>query len=275
VAVIDTGAYEGHEQLRGRRLEGDRGWFDPRNGSPRPHDSDGHGTAVLSLAVGGNPDGREVGIAPGARWAAAAANWRNFYSRWRMSEAADWVLRVARPDVLINAWSHEEEGCAGFDRPFIDAWKAAEIFVVFPVGNSGPAPGSGETPGILGGTLPDGGPVLSVAALTPDATVHPRSSRGPSPCGSPGFPSLGAPGADLPHAALGSPSAYGSGTGTSLAAAVLGGGAALLLEAVPEATPEELERALLATARDLPPPGRDNESGAGALDLEAALKRLR
>ena len=73
-----------------------------------------------------------------------------------MSEAADWVLRVARPDVLINAWSHEEEGCAGFDRPFIDAWKAAEIFVVFPVGNSGPAPGSGETPGILGGTLPDG-----------------------------------------------------------------------------------------------------------------------
>jgi hypothetical protein len=155
-----------------------------------------------------------------------------------MSEAADWVLRVARPDVLINAWSHEEEGCAGFDRPFIDAWKAAEIFVVFPVGNSGPAPGSGETPGILGGTLPDGGPVLSVAALTPDATVHPRSS-------------------------------------TSLAAAVLGGGAALLLEAVPEATPEELERALLATARDLPPPGRDNESGAGALDLEAALKRLR
>jgi subtilisin family serine protease len=230
---------------------------------------------VLSLAVGSNPDGREVGLAPGARWAAAAANWRNYYSRWRMSEAADWVLRVARPDVLINAWSHEEDGCAGFDRPFIDAWKAAEIFVVFPVGNSGPAPGSGETPGILGGTLPDGGPVLSVAALTPGETVHPRSSRGPSPCGSPGFPSLGAPGTDLPHAALGSPSAYSSGTGTSLAAAVLGGGAALLLEAVPEATPGELERALLATARDLPPPGRDDGSGAGALDLEAALKRLR
>ena len=275
VATIDTGVFEDHEQLRGRRLAGERGWFDPRNGSVEPYDNDGHGTAVLSLAVGSNTGGHVVGLAPGARWAAALGNWRNYYSRWRMSEAADWVLRVARPDVLINAWSHEEEGCLGFDLPLINAWKAAEIFVVFPAGNFGDGGDTGETPGNLTGTFPDDGPVFSVAALLPDGAVHPRSSRGPSPCGSPAFPSLGAPGDALPHAALGSRSSYRAGSGTSLAAAVLGGGAALLLEANPELSPWDLERILVETARDLPPPGSDLESGTGALDLKAAWKRLR
>ncbi len=275
VATIDTGAFDDHDQLRGRRLPGERGWFDPRTGSTQPYDNDGHGTAVLSLAVGSNVGGHVVGLAPGARWAAALGNWRNYYSRWRMSLAADWVLRVARPDVLINAWSHEEEGCLGFDLPLINAWKAAEIFVVFPAGNFGDGGHTGETPGILTGTFPDGAPVFSVAALMPDGVVHPRSSRGPSPCGSPAFPSLGAPGDALPHAALGSRSSYRTGTGTSLAAAVLGGGAALLLEANPELSPWELERILVETARDLPPPGSDVDSGTGALDLKAALKRVR
>jgi bacillopeptidase F len=272
VATIDTGAYGQHEQLRGRMLSGGRGWFDPVQGEPRPYDSHGHGTSVLSVAVGSNPPGHRIGVAPGARWAAALGNWKNFYSRWRMTEAADWILRVARPDVLINPWSNNRTECSDFDLPFINAWKAAEIFVVFPAGNAGPDPSTGEAPASLAGTLPDGGPVFSVAALLPGGEVEPTSSRGPSRCGSPLFPSLAAPGAGLPYAALGSPTAYAVGGGTSLAAGLVGGAAALLLQADPELSPAALERLLIDGAKRLPSPA--DATGAGGIRLDGLATRL-
>ena len=275
VGSIDTGVFEAHEQLRGRALAGERGWFDPVEGSTTPTDVHGHGTGVLSQAVGSNVEGRVVGMAPGARWCAALANWRNFYSRSRMTLAADWMLRVARPDVLVNAWSHDEGDCAEFDRPFINAWKASGIFVVFPAGNGGPASASGEAPAQLAGIVPDGGPVFSVAALGPAGLPLALSSRGPSRCGSPAFPSLAGPGGDLPMAAPGNPRAYVRAEGTSLTAGVVAGSAALLLQAEPEAEPEEIERVLIATARDVAPAGRDDATGAGAIDLPEALTMLR
>jgi bacillopeptidase F len=275
VASIDTGVFEAHEQLRERRVPGERGWFDPVEGSTVANDRHGHGTGVLSQAVGGNPDGRVVGIAPGARWASALGNWENFYARSRMTLAADWILRVARPDVVVNAWSHDEGECNDFDRPFIDAWKASGIFVVFPAGNAGPERATGESPAQLAGIFPGGGSVFSAAALNASGGPHARSSRGPSRCGSLAFPTLAAPGADLPMASPGGPKAYRRGQGTSLSAGLVGGAAALLLQAAPETDPETLERVLIRSTRDVAPPGRDDATGAGALDLEAALALLR
>jgi bacillopeptidase F len=275
VATIDTGAFEAHEQLRERRVPGDRGWFDPVEGSAAANDRHGHGTGVLAQAVGGNPEGRVVGIAPGARWAAALGNWKNFYSRSRMTLAADWILRVARPDVLVNAWSHDEGECNDFDRPFIDAWKASGIFVVFPAGNGGPERASGESPAQLGGIFPRGGATFSVAALAAMGGPDALSSRGPSRCGSLAFPTLAAPGSDLPMATPDGPTAYVRGDGTSLSAGLVGGAAALLLQAAPEIDPETLERVLVSSSRDVAPAGRDNATGAGAVDLEAALALLR
>jgi len=274
VATIDTGAFEAHEQLRGHRVPGERGWFDPVEGSTVASDRHGHGTGVLSQAVGENPDGRVVGVAPGAQWAAALGNWKNFYSRSRMTLAADWVLRVARPDVLVNAWSHDEGECNDFDRPFIDAWKASGIFVVFPAGNAGPQPATGESPAQLGGIFPSGGAVFSVAALLESGETYPLSSRGPSRCGSVAFPTLAAPGADLPMAGPGGPAAYVRGEGTSLSAGLIGGAAALLLQAAPETDPETLERVLMKSTRDVASQGRDDATGAGAVDLPAALALL-
>jgi hypothetical protein len=267
VAIIDTGVYGKHEQLRGKMIGEGRGWYDPVEGRPTPYDNHGHGTSVLSVAVGANPSGRVVGVAPGAAWTAALGNWRNVYSRWRMTEAADWIFRVARPDVLINAWSNDRSECSDFDLAFINAWRAAEIFVVFPAGNAGPDPATGEAPASLAGVLPDGGPVFSVAALMPGGEVDPTSSRGPSRCGSTAFPSVAAPGAGLPHAALGSPTAYAVGGGTSLAAGLVGGAAALILQADPELGPADVERLLIEMARPLPPPTAPEAIGAGGVDL--------
>jgi bacillopeptidase F len=273
VAAIDTGADPDHEQLAGHGATGDRGWYDPAEGRTAPHDEHGHGTSVLSLAVGRNPDGRIVGVAPGATWAVALGNLRNRYSRVRASLAADWILRVARPDVLVNAWSHAEERCTAFDLPFIDAWKAAEIFVVFPAGNAGPGPGTGEAPGSLRGVFPGDRPVLAVGGTDPDGAIHATSSRGPGRCGDRTFPTLVAPGASLPYAAISGPRGYAVGTGTSLAAGLVGGAAALLLQADGEMSPDELEAILVESCRDVPPAGVDDASGAGSIDLPAALAR--
>lgn len=274
VAAIDTGVIGGHEQLAGRRLPGGRGWFDSAKGRKEPYDDHGHGTAVLTQAVGGNPDGKILGLAPGASWAMALGNADNHYSRIRMTLAADWILRAARPDVLINAWSHDESPCTKFDLPFINAWKAAEIFVIFPAGNAGPSTGTGESPAQLSGTYPDGGPVFSVAALVVNLSALPESSRGPSACGSHLFPAIALPGGDLPTVRRGLKPTYGLGNGTSLSAGLMGGAAALLLQADPELSPDELEEIFLASARDLPPEGWDIYTGAGILDLPAALRTV-
>jgi subtilisin family serine protease len=149
------------------------------------------------------------------------------------------------------------------------------MFVVFPAGNAGPGARSGESPAELRGIFPDGGAVFSVAALDESGIPLPRSSRGPSRCGSLAFPTLAAPGADLPMATPGGPKAYERGEGTSLAAGLVGGAAALLLEAAPETDPDTLERVLVASTRSVATPLRDDATGAGAIDLEAALALLR
>jgi hypothetical protein len=57
-------------------------------------------------------------------------------------------------------------------------------------------------------------------------------------------------------------------TGTSFAAPVAAGAAALLLEKYPSLTADQLDSALQDLAQDLDPPGKDNVFGAGRLRLE-------
>ncbi len=274
VGIIDTGVHGKHEQLAGGMAPEGRGWFDPVQGLGEPYDNNGHGTSVLSTAVG-RGEGRRIGIAPGATWSAALANWQNRYSRVRMTLAADWMFRVARPDVLINAWSNpERDACAGFDLPFIRAWQASGIFVIFPAGNAGPGEGSGESPAQLVGAFPDGRPVFSVAATRDVGGISDMSSRGPSACGEHRFPLLSAPGEELPIATPVAVAGYAPASGTSLSAGVIGGIAALLLQAAPDLEPWELEDLLIETAQDIPPAGFDTASGTGNLNLPAALEAL-
>jgi len=101
-----------------------------------------------------------------------------------------------------------------------------------------------------------------------------RRLSGRSRCGSPAFPSLAAPGANLPFAALGRPTAYAVGGGTSLAAGLVGGAAALILQADPELGPAEVERLLVETARPLPPPNEPDATGAGGVDLRSVPQRI-
>jgi subtilisin family serine protease len=67
-------------------------------------------------------------------------------------------------------------------------------------------------------------------------------------------------------------SGYSTGTGTSYAAAIVAGAAAWLWTMRPDLEASQVAEVLRHSARDLGPPGPDNDTGWGMLDLAAALR---
>ena len=67
---------------------------------------------------------------------------------------------------------------------------------------------------------------------------------------------------------------YGLFGGTSAATPHTGGAMALLLSAAPNATPEDISRALQTYTLDLGPGGKDNDYGSGLPDLLAAVESI-
>ena len=82
---------------------------------------------------------------------------------------------------------------------------------------------------------------------------------------------LAAPGEAVLSTAPGASAALVPRTGTSMAAAVVSGAAARVIAARPKLTPAQVRQVLEESARDVPPTGPDTGTGAGALDLAAAL----
>jgi subtilisin family serine protease len=107
--------------------------------------------------------------------------------------------------------------------------------------------------------------VIAVTAIDREDRLFEKANRGSRV-------DLAAPGVDV--FTLVSPQTVGSCTGTSPAAAQVSGVVALLLQVRPELSPAEVRQLLEETARDLGPPGRDDQFGWGAVDVCRALSKL-
>lgn len=275
VGIIDTGASASHEQMRGNFHDSSRSWYDPSGRSSVPQDSrTGHGTTILSVAVGENPQGRILGVAPEAEWIACAGLPEGRYNNIMFTECADWMLNVGQPDVLINAWLLPSRGCDGSLHRIVDAWRAAEILPVFSAGNDGPTEQSGRSPANYVGLYPGDGSTLSVGGTARSRAALPTSSRGPSSCDGSIFPALVAPAEGVTAAFPLTPSTYTLAQGTSVAAGLVAGAAALLLRLYPQATIVDVEEALKSSAIDLGPAGPDDTYGYGHLYLPTARDSL-
>ncbi|MEU6699085.1 type VII secretion-associated serine protease mycosin [Pseudonocardia sp. NPDC046786] len=272
VAVIDTGVTP-VPRLAGRL----RGGGDYLTGGDGLTDCDGHGTGVaLVLAGAADPvTGGGAGIAPGAGVLSLRQSSTRFVvgdpdgSERPAGDIATLASAIRRAVALgasvvnvsqvvcVPAAAADDAGAAL--HAAVTAAAAADVLVVAAAGNVDPAGTCTGDPDLR--PLPAAyDEVLAVGAV--DARDHPAgfSIAGP-------WIDVAAPGVDLP-APAGPEGAVVS--GTSYAAPVVAGTAALLRERFPMLTAGQVADRILATARR-PAAGRDDRVGTGVVDPAAAL----
>ena len=287
VAVLDTGVSP-MPDLADRLVHGP-----DLSGEGTVVDSYGHGTVMAGLIAGNGAasanrvGGAFPGVAPAAHVVSVKVAGRNgVVDVSTVLQAMHWISAYREQygiRVLNLSW-----GVASTQSPTVDPvnhavqrlW-AEGVVVVVAAGNSGSNSGTITKPG-------DDPVVLTVGAYNDQGDLEPNndgvpqwSSRGPTAAGvakpdlvAPGrtVVSLRSPGSTIeqnnPKALL-SPS-YIRGSGTSQAAAVASGAAALLLAARPSLTPDQVKALLTSTAAPIPNLGRYTQ-GSGRLQLEAAL----
>lgn len=290
-----------------------RGWDFASNDND-PTDIAGHGTMVAGLLVGDGTAGKQTGIAPDAHlmvlrrgttessmWAAsqyAIENGADILNqsiswKWSFTPRPDYPSWRRQTDVelavgMIHVNSAGNTG-AQTDTDPIPYNVAAPANCPPPWHHPAQTPSAGLSSAIGVGNVDARS--LAMSATSPfgpaewtdiqahrDATypfVVPAAFQDyPTWNGGSGLtkPDLVAPGEGSQTTLMGG--GYTEFGGTSAAAPRVAGALALMLQAVPSATPAQLAQALLSTSRDLGPAGRDNRYGAGIPDASAAVDAL-
>lgn len=259
VAVLDTGADPGVPDLKDvLDTEGARS-FAPGTGDALK-DTEGHGTHVTGILAAGIDNGIGVsGVADVTVLPVKIADNLGTASTSSLVRGINYA--VARGARIINV-SFGGGGRSRLEQDAIDAAIGAGVLVVAAAGNSGERGSPREYPGAYRH-------VLAVGAVDGADGPLPSSTRGPQVA-------LAAPGRDIlstsPSGAVGS-SGYTARTGTSMAAAMVSGTAARAWAARPKLVVSQVAALLTLSARDVAPAGPDEATGAGVVDLSAALAR--
>jgi len=249
VAVVDTGVDATHPDLIRNILPG--GDLTPGRTDGR-RDLIGHGTAMAGLVAGhGRGVNGILGIAPQAKIlpvivATGGSDVGGLYIEGGIRWA---VLHGAR--VICTAFN-------SFDSP--DTIREIQFALnndVVIVGGVGNLPADTEV------IYPAAYPGVLAAAGVDQASNHAATSTTGEQV------VIAAPAVDVPATWL--DHEYRTSTGTSNAAAITAGAAALVRAKYPNLSAREVVHRLTATADDKGPPGRDPEYGYGVLNLVKAL----
>jgi subtilisin family serine protease len=247
VAVIDNGIDTTHPELADVIAAS----FDATG---RPEPPAPHGTGMAGAIAA---HARLTGTAPAARILAIRA----FGSSGKSDESTSLALLKSVDWAVANGARVVNMSFAGPRDPELAVVLAAAtkkgIVFVAAAGNAG-----AKSPPLYPAADPN---VIAVTATDADDKLFVQSNRG-------NYIAVAAPGVDIVAPA---PSGtYQFTSGTSVAAAQVSGIAALLLDAKPGLTPQAVRKALLSTARDLGPKGRDDQFGAGLADAYGAVQSL-
>jgi type VII secretion-associated serine protease mycosin len=257
VAVIDTGVDASHPDLQGQVLPGTGEDTDAapdgRSDSDTVH---GHGTGVASLIAGkGGGDMRLLGIAPKAKILPISNGAES------MSDETDRAIRwAAHHGAKVINISLAGRGPASEDeRQAIQYALSKDVVVVAGAGN---VPVNGVNVG-MPANIPG---VIAVSSVDKSGKLWTESSQGPEVV-------VAAPGVRVitsaPHSA--SDNGYLVRDGTSLAAPIVAGEAALIRAKFPTLDAANVVNRIIRTARDAGQPGRDSQFGFGIVDPLAAL----
>lgn len=260
VGHLDTGVDGTHPALQGAIQEfAEFDSFGERvSGSPAAHDSDEHGTHTAGTIAGRRIGAQAIGVAPGAKLLSGLVI-EGGNAVARILAGMDWVVGE-RAKVLSMSLGFP--GYVEDFRSLTQVIRNAGILPVFAVGNEGP--GTSRSPG----NYPE---ALSVGAC--DASGHMAdfsSSQQFKRKKDPRVPDVVAPGVDVISAKPGG--GYQSMSGSSMATPHIAGLAALLFEAKPAATVDDVENAILGSCRLGTMPA--NRAGRGLPNAAAALALL-
>lgn len=215
--------------------------------TPRSDSSYDHGTHVAGIILGSDGDMNRIGVAPGAEFIAARAIGEQEGATDDLLEAAEWMLKPGgstrnAPRIINNSWGGDADANEWF-KDIADKWRAANILPVFASGNTTGKPaldGSIANPGNLFNVFTSG-------AVDASGRLADFSKVGPSAFGSEKIkPDVVAPGVEI-RSALAS-GGYAALSGTSMAAPHVAGTAALMIEANPQLTVDQIEAILKETA---------------------------
>ena len=260
VAVLDTGYDADHPDLVDRVVAARD--FTGQGVA----DTDGHGTHVASTIAGdGSADPARTGMAPGAQliigkvlgWDGGTTSGIVAGMEWAVAEGADVVN--------MSLGSQQPTDCTD---PMAQAAQALteqnRTLFVIAAGNAG-ARESESSPGCVEGAL-------TVGAVDAHGKVAGFSSRGPTLGAHSVKPDIAAPGVAIVGAQADSPGGihYVAMSGTSMATPHVTGAAALVRQAHPDWTAEQVKAALVGGVKDRPD-GTVYDDGAGELWVPGAL----
>lgn len=287
IAIIDSGVAWQHPALKGKyrgfndttgEVSHDFNWFDATRGQKEPYDDQGHGTHVAGTILGSDGS-NQVGVAPGANWIAVKAFTLDGATEVNLLKAAEWILAPTdskgnrrpdlAPDIVNSSWSSG----SGFDewyRDVVKAWVAADIFPVFAAGNASISNPGGPESVSTPANYPESFAVGSVNAQNKLAS---NSLRGPSPYNEV-KPDIVAQGVSVRSSVPSGGYSYMS--GTSMATPAVSGVVALMRQAAPNLSINELKTIIRETSLPLTdaeyPNSPNNGYGYGLVNALAAVE---
>jgi subtilisin family serine protease len=267
VAVLDTGVDAEHPDLASR-VSASKNFTD----SKTTDDKVGHGTHTAST-VGGSgaaSDGRKKGVAPGTSLLIGKVlndagygldSWIIAGMQWAVDQKAD-VVSMSLGNPTIGDCS---DPMAQATR---ELSKNTHTLFVVAAGNSGPGIETVSSPGCVPS-------VLTVGAVDRDDTTAQFSSRGPVAVTHTLKPEIAAPGVDISAAAAGGRGVYAYRTmsGTSMATPHVAGAAAVVRQAHPDWTAQQIKAALVSSARTGGKVAGADQTGGGVLDVFGAVNQ--
>ncbi len=277
IAVLDTGVFP-HEDLTTpyNRIIGFKDFIEQKEQS---YDGDGHGTHVAGIAAGNgfSSKGKYMGIAPDANIVSVkilrddgSGNISDVIAgiQWVINNRDKYNIKIITLSLGTKAKGEYKDDllCQA-----VDAAVTFNITVTVAAGNSGPNPSTIASPAIS----PN---VITVGACDDRKTVHSGdiaiadfSSVGPTQDGLK-KPDIVAPGVGI-NSLANRTLEYKKLSGTSMAAPVVAGCAALLYEKDPQMTPLQIKEIITSNATDL---GLNpNKQGTGLLNIEKIIDAIK
>ncbi|MGW1026493.1 S8 family peptidase [Streptomyces sp. NPDC002577] len=247
VAVLDTGVDTGHPDLAGKIAES-------RSFVPDQvvQDGHGHGTHVASTIVGSGAasGGKYKGVAPGAELMVGKVldNSGSGESSWIIA-GMEWAAHSGADVISMSLGGTAYAASDPLSEAVDELSASTGALFVIAAGNSGPGEQTVATPGIADSAL-------TVGAVSKTDSLAYFSSRGPRTGDYGVKPEITAPGVGIVAArasgtTMGTPvdDNYTSSSGTSMATPHVAGAAALVAQAHPDWTNEQLKAALASTAK--------------------------